>query len=344
MRIINEIKLDFDDVLIAPKRSKTPSRSKVEVARSFKTINSKKELSGIPVIAANMDCTGTFAMAKAFYEHQMFVCLHKFYPENKLIEFFNQEHSKYSFYTIGMTEEDVYKLKQVRKSAQIPNICIDVANGYSEVFQDHVKNVRELFPKAVIMAGNVVTQEMTHEIILAGADIVKLGIGPGSVCMTRKVTGVGYPQLSCVIECADTAHGMGGLVCSDGGCKQPGDVVKAFGGGADFVMLGGMVAGTDECEGEWKVEYEIAGNEITGRKIRTHLKFYGMSSTEAMNKYSGGVASYKASEGRCEMVPYKGPVDETIQQVLGGIRSACCYVGATKLKDLSKCTTFVRIR
>merc|ERR1719453_1798279 len=211
-------------------------------------------------------------------------------------------------------------------------ICLDVANGYSEFFVDTVKRVRARWPEHTIMAGNVVTKEMTEELIFSGADIIKVGIGPGSVCTTRKQTGVGYPQLSAVMECADAAHGLRGRVVSDGGCTCAGDVAKAFGGGADFVMLGGMLAGHDECAGEMIQE----GGEYF--KV-----FYGMSSDTAMKKHAGGVAEYRSSEGKTVRVPYRGPVDETIRDILGGVRSACTYVGAGELREISKRTTFVRV-
>merc|ERR1712084_190459 len=211
-------------------------------------------------------------------------------------------------------------------------ICIDVANGYSEPFVQCIRDTRKRFPQHTIMAGNVVTGEMTEELLLAGADIVKVGIGPGSVCTTRKMTGVGYPQLSATMECADAAHGLGGCVVSDGGCTCPGDVAKAFGAGADFVMLGGMLAGHDECSGELIEE----GGQ--------HFKvFYGMSSDTAMKKYAGGVAEYRSSEGKTVRVPYRGPIGETIRDILGGIRSACTYVGAAELKELPLRTTFIRV-
>ena len=211
-------------------------------------------------------------------------------------------------------------------------ICIDVANGYHEAFVSFVKKVRSAYPELVIMAGNVVTGDMTEELILSGADIVKVGIGPGSVCTTRKMTGVGYPQLSAIIECADAAHGLGGRICADGGCTVPGDIAKAFGGGADFVMLGGMLAGHDE-----------SGGETVTTDQGTFKRFYGMSSADAMDKYSGGVARYRAAEGKTVLLPARGPVDATVRDILGGVRSACTYVGARELKELTKRTTFVRV-
>ena len=213
-------------------------------------------------------------------------------------------------------------------------LMIDVANGYQESFVEHVKRMREKFPNTILACGNVVTPEMTQELILNGADIVKIGIGSGSVCHTRIKTGVGYPQLSAIMECMDAAHGLGGHICSDGGCKTPADVAKAFAAGADFAMIGGMLSSTEECSGDWI--YDKKGNKLS-------LKFYGMSSKEAMKKYNGGIADYKATEGKCVTVPYKGKVDGVIKEILGGLRSACSYVGTGKLKDLSKCTTFIRV-
>jgi len=235
--------------------------------------------------------------------------------------------------SIGILAKDREKLDEVLKA--VPNIemiCIDVANGYAECFVQCIREVRAKYPDKTIMAGNVVTKEMTEELIFSGADIVKVGIGPGSVCTTRKQTGVGYPQLSAVMECADAAHGLGGRIISDGGCTCPGDVAKAFGGGADFVMLGGMLAGHDECSGEVVEE--------NGKYFKL---FYGMSSDTAMQKYAGGVAHYRSSEGKTVKVPYRGPLDETIRDILGGMRSACTYVGASQLRELSKRTTFVRV-
>jgi GMP reductase len=340
MRIEEDIKLDFKDVLIRPKRSTLASRKEVDISRSFPVKWSDNKLDGVPIIAANMDGVGTMEMAKAFGEmgQGMSVALHKHYPLEALLSFYEQGGGANAWYSSGVTDKDEEKLdlflaSDVQKSGQgINRICIDVANGYSEPFVDFVKHIRSKMPDAIIMAGNVVTGEMTEQLILNGADMVKVGIGPGSVCTTRKMTGVGYPQLSAVIECADAAHGLNGLVCADGGCTVPGDLAKAFGGGADFVMLGGMLAGHDQAEAELA--------EQDGKKF---MVFYGMSSETAMEKHSGGVAEYRASEGKTVKVPYRGDVKDTVGSILGGIRSACTYVGATKLKELSKRTTFVRV-
>lgn len=335
MRIETEIKLDFKDVLIRPKRSTLSSRAEVDISREFSFRHADRKYRGIPIIAANMDATGTMAMARAFAPHGLSVALHKHYDDATLVDFFRTlETPSNAFYSMGITAADHDKFSRVMAAAEgrIGYVCIDVANGYTETFVKFVARVRAEHPDVVLMAGNVVTGEMTEELVLAGVDIVKVGIGPGSVCTTRKMTGVGYPQLSAVIECADAAHGLGGLICADGGCTVPGDLAKAFGGGADFVMLGGMFAGHDECEAE-----------LVEREGKRFLRFYGMSSTAAMRKYSGGVARYRASEGKEVLVEYRGAVDDTLQDVLGGVRSACTYVGARRLKELSKRTTFVRV-
>ena len=335
MHIEHEIKLDFKDVLIRPKRSTLTSRSDVDISRQFAFRHGKAAYSGIPIIAANMDTTGTFEMARAFAPLGLSVALHKHYAVDEYVQFFNGlDRSSAAFYSIGITKADEEKFKQVmaRAGSRIQYVCLDVANGYHEAFATFVARIREAYPEIVIMAGNVVTGEMTEQLILSGADIVKVGIGPGSVCTTRKMTGVGYPQLSAVIECADAAHGLGGQICADGGCTTPGDVAKAFGGGADFVMLGGMFAGHDESGGE-RVERD-------GQVFR---RFYGMSSKAAMDKYAGGVAGYRAAEGKEVLIPDRGPVERTVIEILGGVRSACTYVGARRLKELSKRTTFIRV-
>ncbi len=338
MHIDNDIKLDFKDVLIRPKRSTLNTRKEVGISREFTFRWSENPFKGLPVIAANMDGIGTFAMARAFHQDGsgMSVALTKHYSVDDLAEFYKSGPASNVWYSLGMNADDEEKLKAVLKKLgkdRLTRICIDVANGYSEAFVDFVRKIRDKYANLTIMAGNVVTGEMTEELVLSGADIVKIGIGPGSVCTTRKVAGVGYPQLSAIIECADAAHGLGGHVCADGGCTVPGDIAKAFGAGADFVMLGGMLAGHDESE------FDV----ITEEDGKQYVIFYGMSSETAMKKHSGGVAEYRASEGKTVKVPYRGPVSGTLQQIQGGLRSACTYVGARRLKELSKRTTFIRV-
>lgn len=337
MRIADDHKLDFADVLIQPKRSTLSSRSQVDVERSFPMPHGGRAWTGFPLIAANMDTTGTFAMARALARENAMVALNKHYGADDLVAFLETPDARHAFVTVGTGEADAQKLRAVAARAPVERICLDVANGYSEHFVERLKRLREEFAQATIMAGNVVTSDMTEALVLAGADIVKVGIGPGSVCTTRRVTGVGYPQLSAIIECADAAHGLKGWVCGDGGCTVPGDVCKALGGGADFVMLGGMLAGHDESGGE--VEYE----ERDGERVPVSVAFYGMSSETAMDRYAGGVAKYRAAEGKTVRVPYRGPVENTLQEIIGGVRSMMTYIGAMKLKEVPKRTTFVRV-
>lgn len=337
MHIEAEVKLDFKDVLIRPKRSTLGSRREVDISRNFTFKWSSHEFNGIPIIAANMDGVGTMAMAETFKEHGegLTVALTKHYAVDDLAAFFKTPESQSAWYSMGITKDDQDKLAAVLSKTDKNNVtklCIDVANGYSQNFVDFVKSMRAIYPDMTIMAGNVVTYEMVEELLLSGADVVKVGIGPGSVCTTRKMTGVGYPQLSAIIECADAAHGLGGLVCADGGCTVPGDLAKAFGAGADFIMLGGMLAGHDQSE-----------CDIIEENGQKQVVFYGMSSEAAMEKHAGGVATYRASEGKEVRVPYRGDVQVTLQGILGGIRSACTYVGARRLKELSKRTTFIRV-
>ncbi len=336
MRIEYDIKLGFKDVMFRPKRSTLKSRSQVKLERTFRLLHAKTEWIGVPVMAANMDTVGTFEMALALFKHKMFTAIHKHYSLQEWREFMTKAPAgieNFIAVSTGTSSVDFDKLVNVvNENPQLRFICIDVANGYSEHFVAFLKKVRKQFVDKVIIAGNVVTGEMVEELLLSGADIIKVGIGPGSVCTTRVKTGVGYPQLSAIIECADAAHGLGGLIISDGGCSTPGDVAKAFGAGADFVMLGGMFAGHDESGGEIM--------EKNGEKVKI---FYGMSSATAMKKHAGGVAEYRASEGKTVTVPYRGKVDETVLDILGGVRSTCTYVGASQLKELSKRTTFIRV-
>jgi GMP reductase len=327
MRIIEDVKLDYKDVLIIPKRSNLSSRSEVNLERTF-TFRSGNSWKGVPIIAANMDGVGTIEMDNELNKHGCLVALTKHYELNELVDQF-QRKLKSSIYSLGISDADLVKFEFVYGNCNFPSmrVCVDVANGYTQAFVEFIKKFREKYSNVVLMAGNVVTPEMTEELILAGVDIVKVGIGPGSVCTTRKKTGVGYPQLSAVIECADAAHGLKGHIIADGGCSVPGDVVKAFAAGADFVMLGGM----------------LAGHKEGGASLFGHNKFYGMSSDTAMDLHNGGVANYRASEGKTVEIPYRGEVKHTMQDILGGLRSACTYVGASELKELSKRTTFVRV-
>jgi len=337
-RIEYEPKLDFRDVLLRPKRSMLRSRADVVLVREFHFDKSNRHYEGIPIIASNMDTVGTFDMAIELAKSQLFTTIHKHYAVEEWLAFAERVRRdpkvmKNIAVSAGTSDSDKEKLRAICNSiSEVEYICLDVANGYSEHFVDFIRQVREEFPSHTIMAGNVVTGEMVEQLIISGADIVKVGIGPGSVCTTRKKTGVGYPQLSAVLECADAAHGLKGHVISDGGCSNPGDVAKAFGAGADFVMVGGLLAGHDQ-----------SGGEVIEREGRKYKLFYGMSSDTAMKKHHGSVAEYRASEGKTITIPYRGDVNLTVQDLLGGLRSACTYTGAPHLKELSKRATFIRV-
>ena len=374
MRIEEDLKLDYKDVLIRPKRSTLGSRKEVDLERGFTFRNYRpyvatdvlpdgypvvqeqyRHYRGTPIMAANMDGVGTFEMADKLAEGKIFTCLVKTYSINELVNYFDSdmpERTDYVAMSIGITDADHAKFRDVyeQTGSRLKYVCIDVANGYSSRFRDTVSEFRMMYPNLVIIAGNVVTGEMTEELILAGADIVKVGIGPGSVFTTRIQTGVGYPQLSAVMECADAAHGLGGHIIADGGCTCPGDVAKAFAGGADFVMLGGMLAGHDQGGGEVITKHYLSkeatlldnGNYMPHYEQKQFVQFYGMSSDAANKKHFGGLKDYRSSEGREVFVPYRGDVAATVQDLLGGLRSTCTYAGAIRLKHLMRCTTFIR--
>jgi GMP reductase len=378
MRIEEDMKLDYKDVLIRPKRSTLGSRKEVDLQRGFTFRNYKpyvatdvlpdgypvvqeqyRHYRGTPIMASNMDGVGTFEMADTLAIGGIFTCLVKTYSVSDLVNYFDQDdrshdpaRTEFVAMSIGITDADHAKFRDVyeQTGSRLKYVCIDVANGYSSRFRDTVSEFRKLYPNIVIIAGNVVTGEMTEELILAGADIVKVGIGPGSVCTTRIQTGVGYPQLSAVMECADAAHGLGGHIIADGGCTCPGDVAKAFAGGADFVMLGGMLAGHDQGGGDVITKHYANseatlldnGNYVPHYEQKQFVQFYGMSSDAANKKHFGGLKDYRSSEGREVFVPYRGDVAATVQDILGGLRSTCTYAGAIRLKHLMRCTTFIR--
>lgn len=336
LEISNDVKLDFDCVRLVPRFSPIDSRSLINMNRYFKMPHSGDTLEGVGIIAANMDGVGTFGVAKVLAEHGIMTALHKHYTEEELTEFFGRGDSdtmnkaaSMSFYSMGVSKNDYNKLCEVTKNGVvIDKICIDVANGYMDLFYDTIARIRDDFPHATIMVGNVVTPDAVIKAYHHGADIVKLGIGPGAMCTTRLMTGVGYPQLSCIMDSVQAADEYGVFLCSDGGCSTPGHVAIAMAAGADFVMLGSMLAGTDE-----------GGGEVVDGKI----KFYGMSSKTANEKHSGGLKEYRSSEGRTVMLPYKGSMDSVVLNILGGIRSACTYTGAVNLADLPLYAKAIRV-
>ena len=356
MRIYDDIQLDYCDVLLRPKRSTLASRSQVEITHPYKFKWCPGTITATGIIAANMATTGTFEIARVMQKHRLFCALHKHYSTAELIAFLEENQKNFGsnellFISSGVSDADFEKLTAVMQTGLIKNICVDVANGYSPYLINYVKKLRAAFPEALIMAGNVVTGDMCEDLILNGADIVKVGIGPGSVCTTRKLTGVGRPQFSTVIECADAAHGVGGMICADGGCTCPGDVCKSIGAGANFVMLGGMLAGHAESGGEL-VEKSFQTGEVNmidentcALKIeqKKYKIFYGMSSQYAQEKHYGGMKEYRASEGKVVEIPYRGEIEPTILHILGGLRSCMTYIGARRWKEIPRCATFYRV-
>jgi GMP reductase len=338
MRIETDIKLDFSGVLLKPKRSTLSSRRSVNLERSFKFrpwLETSAAWQGVPIMASNMDGVGTFSMARVLQKYNMLTVLKKHYTladwEAAVGDELSLSHIAVSTGTNAIWDPNAIDYKTakavLRKWPDIKFICIDVANGYQQNFSDFVKRVKDDNPEKVIIAGNVITGEMVEQLVISGADIVKCGIGPGSVCTTRTMTGVGVPQLSGIIECADAAHGLGGHIIADGGCTMPGDVAKAFGAGADFVMLGGMLS----CHDEGEIQL-VDGN----------YEFYGMSSDRAMEVHGSRKDGYRSSEGKQISIKSRGPVEHTVTEILGGLRSACTYIGARRIKDMPKCTTFIR--
>jgi GMP reductase len=331
MKILDDVKLDFNDVLILPKRSEYSSRSEVSLERTFRFKYSPYIWTGVPIMVSNMDTTGTIEMALELQKHKVLTCLHKYYTAENLID--KDLDLDYIAVSTGIGDKDLENLDEIMRQINPKFICIDVANGYMTKFIERCREIRDKYPSKILIAGNVCTQQGVLELVVEGkVDIVKVGIGSGSCCTTRKQTGIGMPQMSAVVECADTAHGLDAHIISDGGLQVVGDFAKAYGAGADFVMSGSMFAGNTESGGELIEE--------SGKKYKV---FYGMSSSTAMNKYSGGVAHYRSSEGKTVKIEYRGDVRNTILDIQGGIRSTMTYIGAKKIKDIPKCTTFIRV-
>ena len=331
MKILDDVKLDFSDVLLLPKRSQYSSRSEVSLERTFKFKYSPYTWTGLPIMVSNMDTTGTIEMALELQKHKVLTCLHKYYNSVELLN--SRLDKEYYAVSTGINDNDLLNLEEIVNNVNPKFICIDVANGYMSKFIEKCKEIRDKDPEKILIAGNVCTSQGVLDLVMNGkVDIIKVGIGSGSCCTTRKQTGIGMPQLSAVIECADTAHGLDAHIISDGGLQVVGDFSKAYGAGADFVMSGSMFAGHNESGGELIVEGE-----------KTYKVFYGMSSSNAMNKYSGGVAKYRSSEGKAVKIEHRGPVEETILNIQGGIRSCMTYLGAKKIKDIPKCASFVRV-
>ena len=334
MRNNTDPKLNFEDVLLQPKRSTLSSRKDVDMTRNFTFRNSGKQMNFLPIFASNMDGVGTFSMAKALQEHKMMTVITKTTTIDQWRTAIGNGVRLQSVSVCTGTNvmwdkdaSDWKTMQEVLKSfPDIKMITVDVANAYHQNMVDFIKKIRNEYPEKIIIAGNVVTPEMTEELIINGADVVKIGIGPGSVCTTRTMTGVGVPQFSAIVDCSDAANGVGGHIMADGGCVHPGDIAKAFGGGAHMVMIGGMLAGHDESETQ----------VVDGKR-----EFYGMSSDRAREVHGQRKDGYKGNEGRLISLPDRGPVAKTLEDIIGGVRSACTYIGARRIKDMAKCASFV---
>jgi GMP reductase len=331
MKILDDVKLDFSDVLILPKITQYSSRSEVSLEKTITFKYSPYTWTGVPIMVSNMDTTGTIEMAIEMQKHKVLTCLHKYYKSSDLLS--AQLNKEYFAISTGINQNDLDNLDNIIGTIDVKFICVDVANGYMNKFVDTCRQIREKYPDKIIIAGNVCTSEGVFNLIVNGkVDIVKVGIGSGSCCTTRKQTGIGMPQLSAVIECSTTAHTLDAHIVSDGGLQVIGDFSKAYGAGADFVMSGSMFAGHDE-----------SGGKIIEENGKVYKVFYGMSSTTAMNTYSGGVANYKTSEGKTVKIEHRGPVEKTILDIQGGIRSTMTYINSKKISDMPDCVTFIRV-
>ena len=332
---VDEIYLDFDDVMIVPRLSELNSRSEVNLEKEFVFTNKISELpikwTGIPIVAANMDTTGTFEVYDVLRKYKMLTAMNKFYTLKDYLDAKKRGivlEQDYFMVSTGISIEIYINLVDIMENINCNWICIDVANGYMTSFVEFCKKVREKFPNKIIVAGNVVTPEMVEKLLHeVDVDVVKIGIGPGSACLTRMKTGVGIPQFTAINKCRAR------YIISDGGIKSPGDMVKAFGAGADFVMMGGAFAGHDENLGEIVEE--------NGEKFKL---FYGMSSNHAMVKYYGKMNDYRASEGTVLKIKYKGKLEDTVNDYLGGLRSACTYTNSATLNDFANNAEFIRRR
>jgi GMP reductase len=351
-KTINNLALDFDDVLIIPQRSTLSSRSEIITERTFNFYHSPRVWTGVPIMCANMSFA-SFDMARELSKYKIITCLHKYHTIKQLKDYFNKyiDNLDYTFVSIGYKKSDLNHLLEFKQQTGIqPNLCIDVPNGHMDVFVKYCKKVRDHFPESIIVAGNVTNTSSTQELLIyGGVDIVKCGIGGGSACTTRFLTGCGLPQLTCCLDNAYVAHGLQngskklGLICSDGGHKTAGDVCKALCAGSDFIMLGGYFAGTDPCEGEWELGGSYSTEIQSGNKTKGCFTYYGMSTHHAQELYEDHTKQYRASEGTKITVNYKGTIDKVVQELLGGIRSCCCYIGASQIKHMAKCGQFCKV-
>lgn len=385
MLIHNDIQLDFDDVLIAPQTTTINHRGEVDIIREFKYL----DVCGVPVISANMTQTGTFDVASKLLENDYFATLHKFYKAEEIIEFIQSQkrknilnglidccgeymgNEKNLFVTVGKRnwDEEFKKIETIyEQTGALVSVLLDVPNAYIPEIVDCVKQLREFMNEqnchgGLIAVGNVCSGDETQKLILAGANFVKVGIGPSPVCDTRIKTGCGRPQLSAIIECANAAHQVNGYIIADGGFKTNADFCKALVAGADICMSGSMFAGCEEANGkivekcfrtnEYDIDYgydysltEFANPEPGKPKFefKQFKEYYGMSSFRAQRENYGKVTTTGTSEGvECKLVPYTGPIQNTINDINGSLRSCGSYIGAKNIKSFSRQGMFYKV-
>ena len=330
---ISSSQLDFRHCLIVPTRTSTiRSRSQVKTQTLVHFEKSHQDWIGTPIWTSNMDSTGTIAMYDKIHKYGLVTCFDKNINKDLLENDYDLDRERYSVST-GINIKDIEIIRKVIEKYNPKFLCVDVANGYMEKFISTVAYLKTCYPDVIIVAGNVVTPEVIPTIGEAGADIIKLGIGSGSVCTTRIKTGIGCPQLSAILNCHETAHNCGIKIMSDGGIQNPGDICKAYAAGADFVMVGGLLAGHADT-----TENVVESN---GQKF---AEFYGMSSKEANNKYSGGMKHYKAAEGKKVLIPLKDEsITDTIEDILGGVRSCCSYLGAFNPSQIYERSNLIKV-
>jgi IMP dehydrogenase len=330
----------FDDVLIVPKFSEVNSRSEVDISTNLRELRFK-----LPVISANMDTVTGDAMSRAMLRNGAQACIHRFGTIEETVDLFQRSHAT-DLHVSPMVSIGVGSIELQRAKALFDEgahtYVVDVAHGAQLSVAKQVLALREILgPYVNIVAGNFATGESVKhflEYVGFAVDAIKVGIGPGSACTTRIKTGVGYPQLSAVLDIARTIEQTGVTVIADGGMKTAGDICKAIAAGADMAMLGGMLAGTEETPGDaFSPSSELQFNPKNAFK-----KYRGSASLESYRD-QGKEAKHRTAEGESFLVPYKGPVADILQDIEGGLRSSLSYVGASNLKEFQRRAEFVRI-
>ena len=330
-------KIDFKDVLIVPNKTTIKSRKEVSLQREF-TFKNNTKWKGVPIISSNMDTVSDVKTFDILRQHDYITCFPKHYNKKWTLDFPKHlELVDNYMLTCGTGDSNnlIALVKKLYTFGIHPRfICVDVANGYMKQLEDTCVQIKSFFPECILVAGNVVTPDSVYELMSqCGVDIVKIGIGSGAVCTTRLKAGVGYPQLSAMLECKSAAELGGGYLISDGGIVYPCDIAKAFAAGSDFVMCGSILAGHDESPGELVIAED-------GQKYKT---YYGMASETAVKKYNEGKMGYRTAEGKKVLIKLKGPLDTTIEDINGSLRSACSYTDSRNLEEFYNKSKFIEV-